>query len=152
MHGRGLLARLTWSCLWQIFEITENEKFIYPGLVAQMITFTLVYPSWIEFSSFTFYEQIYEKRANEPPSPLYIYSWYSPRCIAIVYRPARWWGIFPLVFGFAVLLLTFIYNKPTLNPTLTLTLTLLINDPNSDLITGFHASEDRSNKVIDSKK
>ena len=24
-HGRGLLARLTWSCLRQIFEITEND-------------------------------------------------------------------------------------------------------------------------------
>ena len=40
------------------------RTFINPGLVAQMITVTLVYHSWIEFSSFTFYEQIYEKRAN----------------------------------------------------------------------------------------
>ena len=61
----GFVARLTWSCLRQIFEITEMIRtFINPGLVAQMITFTLVYHSWIEFSSFTFYEQIYEKRAN----------------------------------------------------------------------------------------
>ena len=40
------------------------RTFINPGLVAQMITFTLVYHSSIEFSSFTFYEHIYEKRAN----------------------------------------------------------------------------------------
>ena len=41
-----------------------SEHFINPVLVSQMITFSLVYHSLIEFSSFTFYEQIYEKRAN----------------------------------------------------------------------------------------
>ena len=40
------------------------RTFTNPGLVAQMITFTLVYHSSMEFSSFMFYEHIYEKCAN----------------------------------------------------------------------------------------
>ena len=32
-HGRGLLARLTWSCFRQIFEITENDQNIYKSWI-----------------------------------------------------------------------------------------------------------------------
>ena len=62
-----LLARLTWSCLRQIFEITENDQNIYKPWIGSPDDYLYtvgMYHSWIEFSSFAFHEQIYEKRAN----------------------------------------------------------------------------------------
>ena len=48
------------------FEITENDQNIYKPWIGSPddYLYTGIYHSSIEFSSFTFYEHIYEKRAN----------------------------------------------------------------------------------------
>ena len=71
--GRGLLARLTWSCLRQIFEITENDQNIYKpwiGTPDDDYLYTGIFTHPWNLALLRFMSISMKNVPTNPPSPL----------------------------------------------------------------------------------